>query len=155
MSVATPASYRNVVGGERVDGLGDALDPVCNPATEEVIAQVPRGTRADVDRAVAAAATAAPAWGATTPAYRASALLALADRVDLHAEELTGLEVANAGKPRGAAADELPLCADHLRFFAGAARVLEGRAAGEYLDGYTSAIRREPVGVVGQITPWN
>ena len=155
MGVAVRQSYRNVVAGELVDGLGDELDAVVNPATEAVIAHVPRGTARDVRRAVDAAAAAAPGWGRTTPASRATALLALADLLDANAAELASIERLNVGKPRGAAADELPLCSDHLRFFAGAARVLEGKAAGEYLEGYTSAIRREPVGVVGQITPWN
>jgi len=155
MTVAAVPLYRNVIGGQLVDGAGDAVDSVFNPATEDVIAQVPGGTAEDVNRAVAAAAAAAPSWGRLTPGVRAAAILALADRVDEHAAELADLEVRNVGKPRGAAEEELPLCSDHLRFFAGAARVMEGRAAGEYIDGYTSAIRREPIGVVGQITPWN
>jgi len=147
--------YRNVVDGALVDGLGGELDAIVNPANEEVIAYAPRGTAEDVCRAVDAAAAAAPGWGRSTPATRAGALLALADRLDANAGELALLESLNAGKPRPAAAEELPLCSDHLRFFAGAARVLEGRAAGEYLEGYTSSVRREPVGVVGQIAPWN
>ena len=154
MSITTEP-LRNVVGGEVVESLGIDLDQVLNPATEEVIAEVPRGTAEDVERAVAAAAQAAPSWGRTTPAERATALLKLADKLDDAAEELTLLEARNAGKPLAAAGDELPLCADHLRYFAGAARVLEGKAAGEYAEGYTSMVRREPVGVVGQITPWN
>ncbi|HEU4976981.1 MAG TPA: gamma-aminobutyraldehyde dehydrogenase [Baekduia sp.] len=154
-AVEDVTTYGNVVAGERTGSVSGELADVIAPATEEVIARVPRGTAEDVDRAVAAAVAAAPAWGRTTPAQRAEALLKLADRLDEHAAELADLEALNAGKPRGAAADELPLCADHLRFFAGAARVLEGKAAGEYLEGYTSYVRREPVGVVGQITPWN
>jgi 1-pyrroline dehydrogenase len=154
-TVEDATTYRNVVAGAVVDGVDGALDDVLNPATEEVIARVPSGTRADVSRAVAAASAAAPGWGETTPAARAEALLALADLVDANAAELAELEARNAGKPRAAAAEELPLCSDHLRFFAGAARVLEGKAAGEYVTGYTSMVRREPVGVVGQITPWN
>lgn len=137
-----------------VSAIDGAYDDVINPATELVIGRVPRGTAADVERAVAAAAGAARAWGRTTPAVRAMALLALADLLDEHATELAELEALNVGKPRGAAADELPLCSDHLRFFAGAG-LLEGKASGEYLEGYTSTIRHEPVGVVGQITPWN
>ena len=153
-AVETPA-IANVVDGQVLPALGGALEDVVDPATEEVIARAPLGGVEDVDRAVAAAGRAAGAWGDTTPGERALALLRLADLLDSHADELTDLEARNAGKPRDAAAEEVPLCADHLRFFAGAARVLEGRAAGEYMEGYTSFIRREPVGVVGQITPWN
>lgn len=155
MSAVEVMTYGNVVAGERTASVGGELAEVIAPATEEVIARVPRGTAHDVERAVAAAQAAAPAWGRTTPAERALALLRLADRLEEHAAELADLEALNAGKPRAAAADELPLCADHLRFFAGAARTLEGKAAGEYLAGYTSYVRREPIGVVGQITPWN
>ena len=151
----TVTEYRNVVGGEVVEATTGAYDDVIDPATEEVIARAPRGGAADVERAVEAARAAARAWGRTTPGERAKAIYALADLLDANAGELADLEARNAGKPRAAAAEELPLCADHLRFFAGAARTLEGRAAGEYLDGYTSFVRREPIGVVGQITPWN
>jgi len=147
--------YRNVVGGELLDGAGGEHDAVLAPATGEPIARVPRGTAADVERAVAAARSAAAAWGAATPAARAEALLRLADVVERHAGELAETEARNAGKPRAAAAEELPLCVDQLRFFAGAARCLTAPAAGEYLDGRTSMVRREPIGVVGQITPWN
>ena len=95
-------------------------------------------------------------WSNTTPAQRSAALLALADLIEEHGEELARLEALNAGKPIEAATnDEIPVMADNLRFFAGAARCLEGRAAGEYMEGYTSMIRREAVGVIGQITPWN
>src|ERR1700742_1262851 len=148
ITAATPPC-RNVVGGERVEALTDDHDLVLNPATEEVIAEVPAGTERDVERAVAAAQEGVREWRRTTPAQRAEALLALADKLDAHAEELTRVEALNVGKPLAAAADELPLCADHLRFFAGAARVLEGKAAGEYMAGYTSMVRREPLGVVG------
>ncbi|HWE08994.1 MAG TPA: aminobutyraldehyde dehydrogenase [Solirubrobacteraceae bacterium] len=154
-TIDTTGALRNVVDGDLVDSLGDDLDTVLNPATEETLARAPRGGDADVQRAVDAARRAAPAWGATTPGERALALLRLADLLDDHAEELARLEALDVGKPLAAAAEELPLCADHLRFFAGAARVLEGRAAGEYMTGYTSMVRREPLGVVGQITPWN
>ncbi|MBX5440744.1 MAG: aminobutyraldehyde dehydrogenase [Solirubrobacteraceae bacterium] len=155
MSATEQITLGNVVGGETVPSVAGRLEDVIDPATEEVIARVPLGDADDVARAVEAAAKAAPEWGRATPATRAQALLELADRLDAHADELTGLESRNAGKPRAAAAEEIPLCSDHLRFFAGAARVLEGKATGEYLEGYTSSIRREPVGVVGQITPWN
>jgi betaine-aldehyde dehydrogenase len=113
-------------------------------------------TAADVDRAGKAAGAAYDGWAATTPGERASALLRLADAIEEHADELSELEADNAGKPINAFRDdEIPFMADNLRFFAGAARCLEGRAAGEYVTGYTSIIRREPVGVVGQIAPWN
>lgn len=154
-TVAAPALLPNVVAGELVPGLTDDLLDVHNPATGEIIARAPRGGAEDVERAVSAACDAAPGWADTTPAARAEALLGLAQLVEQHAAELAETEARNAGKPRIAAAEELPLCVDHLRFFAGAARVLEGKAAGEYLAGYTSMVRREPVGVVGQITPWN
>ena len=105
---------------------------------------------------MAAARRAFPGWAAKTPGDRAAALLALADRLAEHADELADLEATSAGKPRQAFLDdEVPFLVDNLRFFAGAARCLEGRAAGEYVEGYTSIIRREPVGVIGQVAPWN
>src|SRR5947208_7139927 len=128
---------------------------VINPATEEVIAQVPRCGAEDVDRAVAAAKAALPAWLDSTPAERAELLLKLADLIDEHADELAEIEARNVGKPLSYARDEMPVCSDNVRFFAAAARVLEGKAAGEYMRGYTSFVRREPIGVVGGITPWN
>ena len=116
---------------------------------------MPEGTQADVDRAVAAAKAAFPGWRDTTPGERAPALLKLADLLEEHGEELCALESANVGKPMAVAREEMPVTVDNLRFFAGAARTLEGRAAGEYMAGYTSMVRREPIGVVGQIAPWN
>jgi betaine-aldehyde dehydrogenase len=152
----TQATLRNFIDGQLVDAEAERTEPVYNPATGEVIAHEPMSSAADVDRAVKAARRAFPAWAETTPGERAQALLRLADAIEEHGEELAGLEADNAGKPIEAfRADELPFMIDNLRFFAGAARCLEGRAAGEYLRGYTSMIRREPVGVVGQITPWN
>jgi 1-pyrroline dehydrogenase len=155
MSATEQVTFANVVGGEIVHATTGDHEDVLNPATEEVIARVPKGGAQDTRRAIGAAEQAAPAWGRTTPAQRAQALLKLADLLEANAAELGDLEARNAGKPRAAAAEEIPLCADHLRFFAGAARVLEGKAAGEYMEGYTSMVRREPIGVVGQITPWN
>jgi 1-pyrroline dehydrogenase len=149
------APFLNVVGGEVVDGLTSDADAVLNPATEEVLAHVAAGTEEDVVRAVDAAGCAFREWGDTTPAERAAALLALADRLEAASAELSELEARNVGKPLAASLEEVELCVDHLRFFAGAARVLEGKAAGEYMRGYTSMVRREPIGVVGQITPWN
>jgi 1-pyrroline dehydrogenase len=128
---------------------------VLNPSTGETIAEVPRGTQADVDRAVEAAKKALPGWLETTPGERAEALLKLADAIDENADELAELESQNVGKPLPVAKDEMPVSSDNIRFFAGAARVLEGKSAGEYMRGYTSFIRREPLGIVGGIVPWN
>jgi 1-pyrroline dehydrogenase len=128
---------------------------VLNPSTAEVIAQVPAGTADDVDAAVETAKAALPDWLETTPGERAEVLLKLADMLDANAEELARIESRNVGKPLGYARDEMPVCVDNLRFFAGAARLLEGKSAGEYMRGYTSMIRREPLGVVGGIAPWN
>jgi 1-pyrroline dehydrogenase len=154
MSVAT-SRRQNFVGGEWVDALAGDVQEVLNPATGEVIAEVPRGSEADVDRAVEAAKSAFSEWRETTPGERAEALLKLADALEEHADELREVESANVGKPHSVVVDEVPVSADNLRFFAGAARCLDGKATGEYMRGYTSMIRREPVGVVGQITPWN
>jgi 1-pyrroline dehydrogenase len=149
------ALYRNFVGGEWVDGVEGGLMEVLNPATGEAFAEVPRGTQADVDRAVAAAKRALPAWLETTPQERSELLLELAAAIERHVDELAELESRNVGKPLSYARDEMPVCVDNLRFFAGAARVLEGRSTGEYMRGYTSMIRREPLGIVGGIAPWN
>jgi acyl-CoA reductase-like NAD-dependent aldehyde dehydrogenase len=116
---------------------------------------VPQGSQGDVDRAVEAAKTAWPEWRETTPGERAEVLLKLADLLDEHGEELAQIESQNVGKPLAYARDEMPVCSDNIRFFAGAARILEGRSAGEYMKGYTSWIRREPLGIVGQVAPWN
>jgi betaine-aldehyde dehydrogenase len=156
MATATSSSLQNFIDGEFVEPVDGETEPVLNPATGETIAHAPLSTAADVDRAVKAARTAFETWSVTTPAERALAMLKLADAVEAHADELAELEADNAGKPLEAVrADEMPAMVDQLRFFAGAARCLEGRSAGEYLSGYTSIIRREPIGVVGQIAPWN
>src|SRR5438093_6267362 len=128
---------------------------VLNPSTGETIAEVPRASAEDVDRAVQAAKKALPEWLETTPGERAELLLKLADAINEHAEELAELESRNVGKPLSYARDEMPVCSDNIRFFAGAARTLDGRAAGEYMRGYTSMIRREPLGIVAGIAPWN
>jgi betaine-aldehyde dehydrogenase len=155
MATATSA-LRNFIDGEFVEPVEGQTEAILNPATGETIAQAPVSTAADVDRAVKAARTAFDAWATTTPGERAGALLKLADAIEEHAEEISALESDNAGKPINAFRDdEIPFMVDNLRFFAGAARCLEGRAAGEYLTGYTSMVRREPIGVVGQIAPWN
>ncbi len=154
MSV-TVSQQKNFVGGEWVDAVEGGTMEVVNPATGETIAEVPRGTQADVDRAVEAAKKALPEWLETTPGERAEALLKLADVIDEHTDELAELESKNVGKPLSYAKDELPVCSDNIRFFAGAARLLEGKSAGEYMRGYTSMLRREPLGIVGGIAPWN
>src|SRR5204862_2060116 len=151
----TVSKHQNLVGGEWVDSAGGETMEVLNPATGEVIAEVPAATAEDVDRAVQAAKKALPEWLDTTPAERAEALLKLATAIDGHADELAELESQNVGKPLSYAKDELPVCSDNLRFFAGAARVLEGKSTGEYMRGYTSMLRREPLGIVAGITPWN
>jgi aminobutyraldehyde dehydrogenase len=151
----TVSQHKNFVGGEWVDAVEGGTMEVLNPATGEVIAEVPRGTQADVDRAVEAAKQAWPEWLEATPQERSEALLKLAAAIDDNTEELAELESQNVGKPLGYARDEMPVSADNLRFFAGAARLLEGKSAGEYMKGYTSMVRREPVGIVGGIAPWN
>jgi 1-pyrroline dehydrogenase len=155
--MATALKRREMfIGGEWVAGSGSESQPIINPATGETIAEVPKGTEADVDRAVKAARKAYTEWFETVPKERSEMLLKLAEAVNADGEELANLESANVGKPRALfLSDELPPCVDHLRFFAGAARLLEGKAAGEYMRGYTSMIRREPIGVVGSIAPWN
>ncbi|MBA2373642.1 MAG: gamma-aminobutyraldehyde dehydrogenase [Chloroflexi bacterium] len=148
-------TYQQFIGGDWVDSAsGETLD-VENPADGTVIAHVPASGPEDVDRAVEAAARAFDTWQHTTPADRSLMLLKLADAIEARADELGRLESRNAGKPVGAAIDEIPVVVDNLRFFAGAARVMEGKAANEYLAGHTSMIRREPIGVVASIAPWN
>jgi 1-pyrroline dehydrogenase len=151
----TVTKHRNFVGGEWVDASSGETMEVLNPATGETIAEVPRAGAEDVDRAVQAAKKALPEWLETTPGERARMLLKLADALDQHADELAELESQNVGKPLSYAKDELPVASDNIRFFAGAARVLEGKSAGEYMRGYSSWLRREPIGVVGGIAPWN
>ncbi|HEY7935956.1 MAG TPA: gamma-aminobutyraldehyde dehydrogenase [Candidatus Limnocylindrales bacterium] len=148
-------TYQQFIGGEWVDSASGQTLAVENPANGEVIGHVQASGPEDVDRAVKAAAKAFQTWQHTTPAERSSALLKLADAIEARADELGRLESRNAGKPVGAAIDEIPVMVDNLRFFAGAARVMEGKAANEYMAGHTSMIRREPVGVVASIAPWN
>ena len=154
MSVAV-SQHKNFVGGEWVDAAEGGTAEIINPATGETIAEVPEGSQADVDRAVEAAKRALPEWLETTPQERSEMLLKLADAIESHTDELARVESQNVGKPLSYAKDEMPTSADNVRFFAGAARTLEGRAAGEYMRGYTSMLRREPIGIVGQIAPWN
>src|SRR5581483_10574511 len=131
-----------------------ALD-VINPATGETIAQTPNMSSDEVDEVVARAKKALPDWLDATPKERSELLYKLADVIDDNAEELAQLESRNVGKPLMASRDEMPFSADNLRFFAGAARQLEGKSAGEYIKGYTSMVRREPLGIVAGICPWN
>ena len=144
----TPPVCCMTVGGRRGRSTVD-------PATGSVITEIPSAGPDDVAHAVDVAATAFPAWSRTTPRERAELLLALADRVEARATELGELESRNAGKPITAMPEEIDMCVDTLRFFAGAARTMDGRAAGEYLEDHTSFVRREPIGVVAAITPWN
>jgi aminobutyraldehyde dehydrogenase len=151
----TVSHHKNFVGGEWVESLDGGTMEVINPSTGETIAEVPRSSEKDVDRAVEAAKKALPEWLETTPAERQELMLSLADLIDEHTEELAKLESTNVGKPLSYARDEMPVCSDNIRFFAGAARVLDGKSAGEYMRGYTSFLRREPIGVVAGIAPWN
>ncbi|HEX2193947.1 MAG TPA: gamma-aminobutyraldehyde dehydrogenase [Candidatus Limnocylindria bacterium] len=155
MTTLSATKYRMFINGDLSDAAGGETTDVVNPASEEVIAQVPRGDESDVDRAVEAAREAFEAWSLTTPAERSTMLHKLADAIERDAETLSSLEQQNVGKPKGTADFDVEFTIDNVRFFAGAARVVEGKAAGEYVNTHTSMIRREPAGVVGQVAPWN
>jgi 1-pyrroline dehydrogenase len=156
MATIEGTKIRNFIGGEERDPASGETEAILNPATEEEIAEAPKSGQEDVDAAVAAARKAFDGWSQATPRTRAEALIAIADAIDENAEELARIESLNVGKPyQVTLEEELPVVADNLRFFAGAARVMEGQAAAEYMEGYTSMVRREAVGVVGQIAPWN
>ncbi len=147
---------RNFVGGEYRDTKDGATKDVVNPSTGEVFAEMPDSGPADVDAAFAAASSAFEGWRDTTPSERSLALLRIADAIEARAEELVDAECENTGKPKALTmSEEIPPMVDQIRFFAGAARLLEGRAGGEYMTGFTSFVRREPVGVCAQVTPWN
>ena len=148
--------FVNIIDGEeRASATGDVLD-IVNPATGEVYATSPNSGDEDVDAAFTAAATAFESQRWTTPSERQRMLLRFADVVEGSAQELAEVESENTGKPLGLTlSEEVLVLVDQIRFFAGAARVLEGRASGEYLRGYTSSVRREPRGPVAQVTPWN
>ena len=154
MSVSV-TQQKMFIGGEFVESVSGETMEVLNPSTGEAIAEVPRGTTEDVERAVEAAKKAWVEWQDKTPKDRMELLLALADVIDENAEELARLESLNVGKPWWVAVDEPGVMSDNLRFFAGAARNLEGKSAAEYVEGYTSMIRREPLGIVAGICPWN
>ena len=147
---------RNFVNGAFTGTQQGAVSDIVDPSTGEAYAQAPVSGSADVDAALRAAAAALRTWRDTTPAERSLALLRMAAAVEARAGEITAAECRNTGKPAAMTlAEEIPPLVDELRFFAGAVRVLEGKAAGEYMRGYTSMIRREPVGVCAQVTPWN
>jgi betaine-aldehyde dehydrogenase len=147
---------RNFVDGGYVDSRSSDRIELVDPATEEVYATSPVSTSEDVDEAYRAAQDAFGVWGETTPSERQLALFRIADAMEQRAEEFADLESQDTGKPRATLVDdEILLSVDQIRFFAGAARSLEGRSAGEYLKDHTSFVRREPIGVVGQVTPWN
>jgi 1-pyrroline dehydrogenase len=148
-------TYKQFIGGDFVAAADGRTADVVNPANDQVIAQVPASAQEDVDRAVEAAAAAFETWKQTTPQDRSLLLLKLADKLEAKADELGRLESQNAGKPVGAAIDEMTVCVDLFRFFAGAARVMDGLAVNEFMAGHTSMIRRDPIGVVASIAPWN
>lgn len=149
-------TLQNFIDGRYVDAKGDGSFAVLDPATEESYATSPVSGSADVDDAFAAAAAAFEVWGESTPSERQLALFRIADEMERRADEFADLESQDTGKPRpGLVADEILLSVDQIRFFAGAARSLEGRATAEYMKDHTSSIRREPIGVIGQVTPWN
>jgi len=155
VSQSSPRVLRNFVNGAYVDGT-DAHSDVINPSTGQVVAKAPISSAQDVDAAYAAASAAFETWRDATPSQRQRALLQLADAVEARAAEFVQLEGENTGKPNAlTSSEEIPPMVDQIRFFAGAARCLEGKAAGEYMAGHTSWVRREPIGVIGQVTPWN
>ncbi len=152
----TQAPLRNFVNGKYTDPRDGNYSDVVDPSTGEAYAQAPVSSAADVDDALQAAAAAFETWRDSTPAERSLAMLKFADAVAARAEEITQVECKNTGKPVALTlSEELPPSVDQLRFFAGTARVLEGRSAGEYMKDHTSMIRREPIGVCAQVTPWN
>ena len=146
---------KNFIGGAWQDARSERTDPVIDPATGETITEVASSDEADVAAAVDAAASAFDEWAATAPGQRAAALHALADRLEQKADDLVAIESRNVGKPISAVPDEISFLADNLRYFGSGARNLTTQAPGEYLAGYTSILRREPLGVVASIAPWN
>ena len=152
----TDTNVRNYINGELVDAADGATTELIDPCTGSVFASAARSGAADVDRACRAAADAFETWRNTTPGERQAALLKIADAIEARADEFVAAESRNTGKPLGlTASEEVPPMIDQIRFFAGAARMLEGRSAGEYMAGHTSMIRREPLGVCAQVAPWN
>jgi 1-pyrroline dehydrogenase len=155
LATTATTEIHNFIGGEDRPPADGATEPILNPATGEQIAVAPLSGEQDVDAAVKAADGAFREWAETPPGERALALLKIADAIEERGEELSQIESINVGKPIAAARDEIPVVVDNLRFFAGAARTMQAQAAGEYMQGYTSMLRREPLGVVGQVAPWN
>jgi len=147
---------RNFIDGKHVDAAsGDTLD-IINPATGKVYATSPNSKAADIDAAMQAAARGFETWKESTPSERSLALFRIADAIEARKDEFIAMEVENCGKPVAiTTSEEIPPMVDQIRFFAGAARMLEGKSAGEYMKGFTSMIRREPVGVCAQVAPWN
>jgi len=149
-------TFKNVINGDLVDSVSGETYDIVDPTTGGVYAQAPKSGAEDIDRAYAAAAAAFETWGQTTPQDRGNALLKIAQAIEDRVEEINAVECKDTGKPLGLTmSEEMPYASDHFKFFAGAARLLEGRSAGEYMADHTSWVRREPVGVVGQVTPWN
>ena len=149
-------AFRNVINGELVDAVSGETYDVVDPTTGEVYATAPMSGAEDIDRAYKAAQAAFEGWGSATPQDRSNALLKLANAIESRVEEINAVECKDTGKPLGLTmSEEMPYASDHFKFFAGAARVLEGKSAGEYMADHTSYVRREPIGVVGQVTPWN
>nr|WSX76504.1 gamma-aminobutyraldehyde dehydrogenase [Streptomyces sp. NBC_00899] len=149
-------TLRNYIDGEFRAAADGRTTEVVNPVTGQAYATAPLSGAADVDAAMAAAAAAFPGWRDTTPSDRQKALLRIADAIEERAAEIVAVESENTGKPIGlTTTEEIPPMVDQIRFFAGAARMLEGRSAGEYMEGMTSMVRREPVGVCAQVAPWN
>ena len=147
---------QNFINGKSVDGTSGETTTLINPATGEAFATAPKSNAADVDKAMKAASDAFVDWRDSTPSERQRALLKIADAIEARADEFVAIESENCGKPMGlTASEEVPPMVDQIRFFAGAARNLEGKSAGEYMRGMTSFVRREPVGVCAQVTPWN
>jgi len=156
LPVSDKRSFSNFINGEQVGSVDGTTYDVIDPTTGEVYGSAPLSGPEDVDRAMVAAAAAFESWRDTTPSERQRALLKLADAIEERADEVVAVEVRDTGKPAALTmAEEIPPMVDQLRFFAGAARVLEGKSAGEYMAGHTSFVRREPIGVCAQVTPWN
>ncbi|MDQ1454741.1 MAG: betaine-aldehyde dehydrogenase [Actinomycetota bacterium] len=147
---------QNLVNGKPVDAHDGATTPLVDPCTGRTYGSAPRSSAADIDDAVGAAHAAFDGWRSSTPSERSLALLRIADALEKDAERFIDAECRNTGKPKAlTASEEIPPAVDQIRFFAGAARMLEGRAAAEYMAGLTSYVRREPIGVVAQVSPWN
>jgi len=152
----TTRELRNFIHGEQVTSEGAKTAPLVDPSTGEVFAEAPVSSPEDVERALLSAKDAFGKWKRSTPSERSLALFRVADAIEARAEELVRVECENTGKPFAVTmAEEIPVMVDQIRFFAGAARLLEGRAAAEYMAGHTSYVRREPVGVCAAVTPWN